>query len=95
MSIAAALILVFSSPDSTKIELSTSIEDQYFMCPVLTPRLRERLIRNCECEVVSTEDYKIWLYPNEERPFAEKRIRELIDLVGFDTTHVTIQHVKD
>ena len=95
MTIAAALILVFSSPDSTKIELSTSIEDQYFMCPVLTPRLTNRLKRECHCEVISTEDYEILLYPNEETPLTEKHIRKLIDLVGFDTTHVTIQYVKD
>ena len=94
MSILFAAVLALQSVDSTKIILSTSVEDNYFMCPVLTPRLTERLVRDCECEVITTEDYELWVYPNEYRPFTEERLRQLIDIVGFDTTHVFIRHEK-
>lgn len=91
MSILFAAVFALQSADSTKIVLSTSQEDNYFMCPVLTPRLKERLIRDCECEVITTDDYELWVYPNGKRPLADERIRQLIDLVGFDTAHITIR----
>ena len=92
MSILFAAVFALQTTDSTKIVLSTSEEDNYFMCPVLTPRLTERLIRDCECEVITTEEYELWVYPTVDRPFNDDRLRQLIDIVGFDTTHVFIRH---
>lgn len=94
MSIIAALALAISSPDSTKITLSTSPEDQYFMCPVLTPRLVNRLKEECHCEVSTTEDLRI-VIANTSDDLDAERIKILIDLVGFDPTHVTIQYEED
>lgn len=94
MSIIAALALAVSSPDSTKIVLSTSLEDQYFMCPVLTPRLVNRLKEECQCDVSTTEDLRI-IVANTTNELDEERIKVLIDLVGFDPTHVMIHYGED
>lgn len=92
MNLLLGLVLTVSVPDTAKIILTTSPEDNYFMCPVLTPRLTERLIRDCECEVTTTDNYELWLYPTKLNPIRDERIRELIDIIGFDTTHVRIRH---
>jgi hypothetical protein len=92
MSLLLSLVLTVSVPDTAKIILTTSPEDNYFMCPILTPRLTERLMRDCKCEVTTTDNYELWLYPTKLNPIRDERIRELIDIIGFDTTHVTIQH---
>jgi len=94
MSIIAALALAVSLPDSTKIVLSTSLEDQYFMCPVLTPRLVNRLKEECQCDVSTTEDLRI-IIANTTNELDEERIKVLIDLVGFDPTHVMIHYGED
>ena len=94
MSIIAALALAVSLPDSTKIVLSTSLEDQYFMCPVLTPRLVNRLKEECQCDVSTTEDLRI-IIANTTNELDEERIKVLIDLVGFDPTHVMIHYEED
>ena len=92
MNLLLGLMLTVSVPDTAKITITTSLEDNYFMCPVLTPRLTERLSRDCECKVIRTDNYELWLYPTKENPIRDERIRQLIDIIGFDTTHVRIQH---
>jgi hypothetical protein len=92
MNLLLGLVLTVSVPDTAKIILTTSPEDNYFMCPILTPRLTERLIRDCECEVTRTDNYELWLYPTKVNLISDDRIRQLIDIIGFDTTHVIIRH---
>jgi hypothetical protein len=94
MNLATILFFSLAPVDSTRITLSTAVQDNYFMCPVLTPKLEERLKEKCNCRVTKTVDYKV-IISSDSLQLSTDEIRKIIDGVGFDTTHVNIYRNED
>ena len=69
---------------SSQINYKITAEAKSLMCPYLSPKFMSLLEKEGAKKMLKHEDYSIPFQMDNEKSISEKRILELVDLVGYE-----------
>ena len=69
---------------TSQINYKVTAEAKSLMCPFLSPKFMSLLEKEGAKKMLKHEDYSITFQMDNEKSISEKRILELVDIVGYE-----------
>ena len=78
------IFVISSSICFSQINYKFTAEAKSLMCPYLSPKFMSLLEKEGAKKMLKHEDYSITFQMDNEKSISEKRILELVDIVGYE-----------